>query len=131
MISSRYETHNLKNSVLPFIFHPSFKIKSRVKIPNWHKNIELLQCIEGEGFVRCDAGIIPLRLNSLVTVNSDVLHSIGTESELEYRCLILDNDFLISNGIPADELVFRPFSDSPELVEQFNNVSRKVLFLSK
>ena len=129
MISSRYETHNLKNSVLPFIFHPSFKIKSRVKIPNWHKNIELLQCIEGEGFVRCDAEIIPLRLNSLVTVNSDVLHSIGTESELEYRCLILDSDFLVSNGIPVDRLVFDSYLDSAELVEMFNRACKAFLEL--
>ena len=124
MISSRYETHNIKNSVLPFIFHPSFKMSRRVKNPNWHKNIEFLQCVDGEGFVRCGTTVVPLRKDSLVTVNSDVLHSIGTESELEYRCLILDNDFLISNGIPADELFFLTFSDSPELVEQFNNVCR-------
>ena len=124
MISSRYETHNIKNSVLPFIFHPSFKMSRREKIPNWHKNIEFLQCVEGEGFVRCDTTVIPLKKNSIVTVNSDVLHSIGTDSELEYRCLILDNDFLISNGIPADELTFQSYLDAPEAVEQFNQVCK-------
>ena len=122
MISSRYETHKIKNSILPFIFHPSFKMENRVKNPNWHKNIELLQCIDGEGFVRCDTTVVPLKKGSLVTVNSDVLHSIGTDTKLEYRCLIVDNDFLISNGIPADELYFRAFSDSPELVERFDQV---------
>lgn len=130
MISSRYETHNIQNSVLPFIFHPSFKMKQRVKIPNWHKNIEFLQCVDGEGFVRCGTDVVPLLRNSLVTVNSDVLHSIGTESELEYRCLILDNDFLKSNGIPADELSFSPFLDSPELVERFDQVCKAFLELN-
>ena len=130
MISSRYETHNIQNSVLPFIFHPSFKVSGRVKNPNWHKNLEFLQCIDGNGFVRCDTTVVPLRKNSLVTVNSDVLHSIGTETELEYRCLILDNDFLISNGIPADELSFCPFLDSPELVNRFNSVCEAFLELN-
>lgn len=129
MISSRYETHNLKNSVLPFIFHPSFKVERRVKIPNWHKNIEFLQCIDGEGFVRCGTTVVPLRKNSLVTVNSDVLHSIGTDSRLEYRCLILDNDFLRSNGIPVDELTFCAFSESPELVDRFDRVCQAFLDL--
>lgn len=129
MISSRYETHNIKNPVLPFIFHPSFKMKQRVKIPNWHKNIEFLQCIEGEGFVRCGTEIVPLRKGSLVTVNSDVLHSIGTNTELQYRCLILDNNFLISNGIPADELSFCAFSENTELVERFNRVCEAFLVL--
>lgn len=129
MISSRYETHKIENSVLPFIFHPSFKMSQRIKNPNWHKNLEFLQCIEGEGFVRCDTTVVPLRKNSLVTVNSDVLHSIGTDSELEYRCLILDNEFLKINGIPADELFFSPYLDSPELVNQFNNVCKAFLEL--
>lgn len=129
MIFSRYETHNINNPVLPFIFHPSFKVKERVKIPNWHKNVEFLQCIDGEGFVRCDTTVIPLKLNTLATINSDVLHSIGTNTDLEYRCLILDNDFLISNGIPADELSFCAFSDSPELVNSFNQVCQAFLEL--
>ena len=60
MISSRYETHNIQNSVLPFIFHPSFKMEKREKIPNWHKNLEFLQCIDGEGFVRCGENVVPL-----------------------------------------------------------------------
>lgn len=129
MISSRYETHKIENSVLPFIFHPSFKLSQRVKIPNWHKNIEFLQCVDGEGFVRCDTAVVPLRKKSLVTVNSDVLHSIGTDSELEYRCLILDNDFLKLNGIPADELSFSPFLDSPELIERFDQVCKAFIEL--
>ena len=129
MISSRYETHKIENSVLPFIFHPSFKISRRIKNPNWHKNLEFLQCIEGEGFVRCDTTVVPLRKDSLVTVNSDVLHSIGTDSELEYRCLIVDNEFLKSNGIPADELSFSTFLDSPELVNRFNQVCKAFLEL--
>ena len=131
MITSKYETHILKNSVLPFIFHPSFKIERHIKIPNWHKNIEFLQCVDGEGFVRCNTTVVPLKTNSLVTVNSDVLHSIGTNSELEYRCLILDNDFLISNGIPADALSFCTFSDSPKLVDQFNQVCSAFLDLNE
>lgn len=129
MISSRYETHNIQNSVLPFIFHPSFKMSRRVKTPNWHKNIEFLQCINGEGFVRCGTTVVPLLKDSLVTVNSDVLHSIGTDTDLEYRCLILDNDFLISNGIPADELIFCSFSDSPRLIDRFNRVCQAFIDL--
>lgn len=129
MISSRYETHNINNSVLPFIFHPSFKLSRRVKIPNWHKNVEILQCIDGEGFVRCGTEVIPLLKGALVTVNSDVLHSIGTDSRLEYRCFIPDNEFFISNGIPVDKLYFCPYSDSPLLVELFDRVCQGFLDL--
>ena len=63
MISSHYETHKIENSVLPFIFYPSFKMSRRIKNPNWHKSLEFLQCIDGEGFGRCDTRVVLLRKN--------------------------------------------------------------------
>lgn len=122
MTSSRYETHALNNPLLPFIYHPEFTINNSTKIPNWHKNIEILQCTAGEGFVRCDKNVYPLRKDSLLVVNSDVLHTIGSDGFLRYRCLIIDNDFLLSNALPADRLEFYPIIDSIALVSFFNSI---------
>ncbi len=122
MTSSRYETHKLENHFLPFIYHPIFTVNHSTKIPNWHKNIEILQCIEGEGFVRCDKTLYPLCQNSLLIVNSDVLHTIGSDGFMQYRCLIVDNEFLLANAIPAERLVFDPMIDSMELVSAFNAI---------
>lgn len=119
----------MKHPFLPFIFHPNFTVKNRVKIPNWHKNIEILQCIDGEGFVRCDKTVFPLKKGSFVTVNSDVLHSIGSNGNLRYRCLIIDNEFFLSNGIPAESLLFLPFLDDPEAVDCFDRVCDAFLSL--
>ncbi len=124
MISSRYETHNIQTPFLPFIFHRSFTLEKRTINPNWHKNVEILLCVEGEGFVRCDKTVLPLRKNTLVTVNSDVLHSIGTEERVVYHCLIIDHEFFRSNSIPVDELLFAPLLEDEKLVETFRSVCK-------
>lgn len=129
MISFRYETHAIQNPFLPFIFHPSFKIKKRINVPNYHTSVEILQCIKGEGFVRCEKTLFPLNRDTLVVVNSDVLHSVGTEGELEYRCLILDDDFLRSNGIPLNDLVFSSLLEDPLVISAFNTACEAFLRL--
>jgi AraC-like DNA-binding protein len=121
MISSRYETHNIQTPFLPFIFHRSFTLEKRTINPNWHKNVEILLCVEGEGFVRCDKTVLPLRKNTIVTVNSDVLHTIGTEGKVVYHCLIIDHDFFRSNSIPVDDLLFAPLLKEEKVVEAFRS----------
>jgi len=48
MSTPRYETHKMPHPMLPFIYHRRFELVQRQITPNWHENIELLQCTEGE-----------------------------------------------------------------------------------
>ena len=107
MDTPRYETHKMPHPALPFIYHPRFHLTTREKVPNWHENIELLQATEGSGYVLCGAERLPLTKDSVVVVNADTLHCIGTEDHLAYRCLIIDNSFFLANGVPIGALYFQ------------------------
>lgn len=117
-----YEVHDMKDSFLPFIFHKEFYSTSKEQEPNWHENIEFLQCIDGKGVVRSDDNVYPFHTGDVFAVNADTLHSLGTEKQLTYRCLIVDNSFFFSNGIPIDKLQFRELIRSREIYALFEEI---------
>ena len=126
MYITRYETHNMPHPLLPFIFHRRFEVTNRNKYPNWHENIELLQAIDGSGYAICGARQLPLNPDTLVIVNADTLHNIGTNSRLVYRCFIIDNSFFLSSGglfgwIDVDIKVISTFTPVVLLLAAFKN----------
>lgn len=123
MYTTRYETHNMPHPLLPFIFHRRFEVTQRNKYPNWHENIELLQAMDGSGYVICGAKQLPLNPKTLVIVNADTLHNIGTDSRLVYRCFIIDNSFFLSNGVPIGSLYFQELVTDPEIHRLFDAVA--------
>lgn len=132
MNTSRYETHSMPHPLLPFIYHPHFKITNCSKYPNWHENIELLQCTEGSGYVRCGAEqIIPLTPEKPVVINADTLHSIHTDSLVVYRCLIIDNSFFTGNGVPIRSLYFQPLIDDPRINSLLDSIAQAYSRLSE
>ena len=122
MANYRYETHNMPDPLLPFIYHRRFVVNSRDKFPNWHENIEILQAIEGSGYVRCGTECLPFSAGELFVVNADTIHSIGTDTRLVYRCLIVDNSFFTSNGIPVRSLRFQNTIRDNSLYDLFENI---------
>lgn len=118
-----YENHVIKEPLLPFIFHPSYTVSRRINAPNWHNNIELLYCIGGSGFVRCGATTTEFQPGDLFVVNADTPHSIGSDSFVQYRCLIIDNSFCIENGIPIGQLVFQAAIRDTQLCRLFDAVT--------
>ena len=123
MATSRYETHNMPYPLLPFIYHRRFEITHHSKYPNWHENIEILQATEGSGYVLCDGEMIPFSPKALVVVNADTLHSIYTDDRLVYRCLIIDNSFFVSNGVPIRSLYFQSLVSCPEIRSMFDRIA--------
>ena len=124
MATTRYETHNMPNPLLPFIYHRRFEVTQRNKHPNWHENIELLQCLEGDGYVLCGTERLPLTPETLVIINADTIHSINTDSRVVYRCLIIDNSFFLSNGVPIHSLYFRNLIRDNQVLAQFNQIAQ-------
>lgn len=124
MISAFYETHQMPNRHLPFIFHPTCKLTPPESLANWHENIELLYCTSGSGYIRCGTRMIPFLPGELIVVNADTLHSFGTDRELCYQCLIIDNSFFHSNGVPIESLYFQDKICDESIVTLF----RKIVF---
>lgn len=118
-----YETHTMRDPLLPFIYHHSFKVSQRNGLPNWHENIELLYCTGGKGWIQCGPESVPFALGDIFVVNADTPHSICSESSVLYRCLIIDNSFCTGNGIPIADLHFQASIRDEALTDLFCQVS--------
>ena len=103
MLKTTYETHQWDNPMLPLIFHTD-TVASTVFPPNWHENAELLLCLSGEGYVKCDTETYPFTPGTLAVINSGVLHSIHSESQVVYHCLIIGNSFCKENGLDMTQI---------------------------
>ena len=108
MHKSLYETHVMSDPLLPFIFHRSTRLTptGRTVFSNWHTNLELLNCVEGEGTVLLDGKSVDFRPGDTVCVNTNVIHRIVTDRSVRYHCLIIGKDFCAANGIDTEKLRF-------------------------
>jgi len=120
----KYEVHIMRDSRLPFIYHPCFCVTRRNVLPNWHENVEFLLCLAGAGSVRVGSETLPFTPGEVICINADTPHSIFSSDQVTYSCLIVDNSFFLSNGIPISEYQF-PVSIREDAVrESLENVGR-------
>ena len=119
-----YESHIILHPALPFIYHPRFERIARETAPNWHENIEFLYATEGSGYVLCGTEKLPLTPQTVVVVNADTLHSIGTDTRVVHRCLIIDNSYFIANGVPIQSLYFQTLITDPQVRELLEDISQ-------
>lgn len=124
MILSSYETHQFPDPILPFIYHPCYHLVQEEVETNWHKNIEILCCFQGNGYVRCGTEIYNFRADDIVVVNSDLLHTIGSSTSLQYCCLIVGSAFCADNGLTMENLVFHNVIRDTELLGLMKNIAR-------
>ena len=122
MINYIYETHKLQNPLLPFIFHRKHAISCATSFPHWHENIEILYCTKGEGFVKCGPEITYFSAGDIYVADADSPHAIGSDSRIEYRCLIIGSSFCFENGIPISALSFQKKISDPELGILFESI---------
>ena len=106
---SRYESHNLQDQALPFIYKES-SVRPTNRMfgsSNWHENIEILYVVDGEGAVSNNGHIIPVSKGSVVVINSNHLHTLAAgSSRLWHRYLIVDRSFCLANGFDSNAISF-------------------------
>ncbi len=127
MDNRKFELHNLESKDLPFIFHYDVLSKRACSgiFFHWHNNVELLWFTRGNGTVVCDCREHEVDENDIFVINSNMLHSIKTESNLEYYCLIVDADFCKLNGIATEETDYVGKIQSRHVVELFGEVVKE------
>jgi len=103
---SFYENHLFKKE-LPIIFHLDHLKKMEQCINNWHENLELIYCIEGEGDAVINSNHIPLKPGSMLIINSGDIHYMVSKSvKMSYYCLIISAAFLKEYGIDVEHTSF-------------------------
>ena len=123
MVNYIYETHSMENPLLPFIYHKRLVVTQRKTLPNWHENLEILQCIAGKGYVQCGLQKFDFVKGDLFVVNPNTPHCTCSEGCIVTRCLILDNTFCAANGIASENLHFVNLIRDEALFEAFNAVA--------
>lgn len=121
MRSYFYETHIMKNPLLPFIFHKDTTVY-RNNISNWHENIEILVGVSGEGYIQYDTEQFSFSAGEIIVINSDCLHATRSDTQLIYHCLIIDKTFCESNGIATSDICFQKLIRDPKLNKTFQLV---------
>lgn len=118
----KYEQHSLSSDRQPFIFR-RFSIHSAMKdYTHWHENIEILYVVEGSGSVICNFNRFDVSEGNIFIINSENLHMVDSNNTIEYYYLIVDSDFLYSNGIPIQELTFNQNPNDKELIERYRQI---------
>ncbi len=118
MSDGRYEVHSLGDRELPIIFHYDVAAGA-LNLGNWHENIEVLCCTKGEGQIICNGVELDAHAGDLIVINSNELHSIISQTVLEYYCLIIDTEFLESNHISVSEIEFENLVRSEQAASVF------------
>ena len=109
-----YEAHIINNRLLPFVYHID-RVTDSSGLPNYHTNIELLFCFEGEGEVICDAQTYRFSVGDVIVINSNLLHKVISNKLVRYYCLIVDESFCNQNGIDITGHVFDARIDDDEV----------------
>ena len=57
---------------------------------HWHRAVEFLYCVEGEGTAVSDTRHFPLKPGEMAVINSNRLHTFYTGGHCRYYCLLVD-----------------------------------------
>ena len=125
MISTRFEEYRRINDELPFVLHARLKrtAESLSRESNWHGELEIQLCLDGEGTVLLDGCAINIKKDDIITVNSNMIHYTSTKSYLEYLCLIISTEFCRQNGIDASGLLYDSLISSKRLLKYFKELT--------
>ena len=114
----RYELNLWNDPLIPFRLHRAAIAQPQAP-QNWHENSEFIYCVSGMGYVTYNDRSIPISQGQLVAINSEMFHSVISQSGMCYHCLTLDRHFSRDSGIPTTELYFRERIEDPGINEAF------------
>lgn len=125
---SHYENHRF-NKDLPIIYHMDYLSFPSQKscISNWHENVELICCIEGEGRAVVNSASIPLKQGNILVINSGDIHYITTDCPMmTYYCLIIYTGFLKELGIDVEKTSFCENVTDSRGLDFFDMIAREL-----
>ncbi len=108
MDNYRYEDYSqIKEQIPCIVNHDIIRTKNELSYTaNWHHNLEIQLCCEGNGFVTLDGKQSEISAGDIIVVNYDTIHFTGTDGHLKYHCIIIDNDFCLKSGINCSDIRF-------------------------
>ena len=125
MLSNEQGNRENKDIYTPFFYHygdtsiiPAYK-------ENWHSEIEIIMITEGRGHFVCNNRNFSAEKGDIVVFNTDVVHSIYSDTRMKFICYIIDSDFCSSNGIPITDVYFNEHITDEVLGSLFKEVLKE------
>ncbi len=121
MLGTRHEEYSKLEGKLPFKLVTDRRVTPATYSPeaNWHDNLEIQLCTDGEGYVMLGEKNISFRKNDIISVNSNIIHHTNSEGSITYSCIIFDMEFCKRVDIDPLKLNFAEKIESETLIELF------------
>ncbi len=113
-MKNRFEEYLSFEDNIPFVLNRNLKRTGKIRSgeANFHENIELQFCLDGEGIVRIGGEDVTFEPGEIIGVSSSLIHHTGSEGYLEYSCIIIDSAFFRDAGIDPESICLeRKFRD--------------------
>lgn len=119
MTGTRHEEYGSLTEGLPFLLYADVKRSRFIRSSenNWHTNLEIQICTDGNGTVLMDGKTFSFHKNDIAVVNSNAIHYTGTDTNLTYSCLIMSEVFCRQVDINPSVLIFEPIIKSTTLTD--------------
>ena len=117
-----HQSHRFPDGEPPFRYNLGFFDKKHMQpVSNSHRSPELLLCIDGDGYVIYNREVLPFHVGDLIMIDADIIHRVGTETNIRYRIMIIDDLFLDRIGISVDTLHLIPCCHDKQACELYEN----------
>ena len=124
--SARHEEYPSASGEAPFVLKTDIE-RTPHKVSaeqNWHDELEIELCTEGEGEVLLDGKSYPFSAGDVIIVNSGVLHHTGSSARVVYTCLIPRLDLCRTVGLDPTRLCFEPLVRDGELAKLITSLAQ-------
>jgi AraC-like DNA-binding protein len=120
----RYEEYTDTPGQAPFVLNRNIQRTAalRSKNQNWHENIEIQFCKEGEGFVLIDGKCHAFSKGDIALIDSGAIHYTFTDTNMVYTCIIISTYFCKQMGIDYQRLSFVPLLQNEKLSGLFEEI---------
>lgn len=121
----RYEEYADARGRAPFVLNDNIRRSATVysESQNWHENIEIQYCKEGEGFVLIDGKRHAFSKGSLAVIDANAIHYTFSETQMVYSCIIVSTELCRQMGIEYHSLSFQPLIQDEKLAALFEEIA--------
>ena len=122
----RYEQYTNTQGQPPFVLIDNLKRTSILssKSHNWHENIEIQYCKEGQGYVLVDGICYDFKPGDIAIVDSNSIHYTYTDTDMVYACIIVSTKFCTKMEIDHLHLEFTTLIKNERLAGVFDEICR-------
>jgi len=123
-MKTHYEEYNHIQRQIPFVLNDDLKRTSNLRSENmnWHENIEIQYCKEGEGVVLIDGKHYDFKAGDIAVIGSNSIHYTFSDTAMVYSCVIVGTEFCNQMGIDYNRLSFTPLLKDRKIGNIFEEI---------